>query len=636
MFYIMLFGAIWGMVRLYKKVKIIKSKLTTALLTTLYQLPVVFWLYLGICIYRTDGVNLSEPNNLIIGLSMVTILFLVAYTTKRINKYSAVIYWLVPLSIGVMMVFEKSWIAQIVLFLSYIIFMIYPFKSKEIKFEVWLDDSEDFYGNNRYTNSDDDLEYLVDDFDSNYEAIDCIEKRIDIVMRKMSIEAASIQDLQSMDIPENVSYFIKVNDNEKIHFKTWEYIQNNAKRIFDDKKNIHNINDFSDLLKRGNLSDDDRVVPNWMKIKNRQFDDVDFSNNSVDEIIKLTSDEFNEFVTSTDSGLLFTYLSTLSDKQMQIFYKYSDDIVKLSPEMENDGQSAKKQIQNAMSRIQIDEITDEQRARATLEIPLMINYAKFLYHKLMDWIEFSEKDYFNYQHDDYRKYEGHLVKIIWDRMDNIPDHFEQVLDHFKDFYDSSNDEHKQFAQHLAKRFGHLITTLNLLVQMTQNRKDTSLNWFMDNFMLDEKRLDGFELYKNDRLVFNLMNTYMGICEKSDDSYLASLISTVETLFEYYPVNREACEYAMVEMMKSVAMKKVNVKNTNRFIAFFEELPRFYEVLSYDKIYELKELISHTLSNHKPQDNEIFDNDEVKNKMILLNYLIDMEDLYYESGKDKDR
>ncbi len=610
-----------------------KSKFKTALITTIFQLPVVFWLYLGICIYRTGGANITEPSNLIIGFIMVAVLFLVAYTTQRINKYIGSMYWLVPLSIVVMMIFEKSWIAQIILFLTYIVFMIYPFKSKQIKFEVWLDDSEDFMGKNRYVDNDDDLEYFVEAFDSNYEDIDFIEKRIDKVMYKMKKDANNIDELKSMDIPENVSYFIKVDDKEKIHFQTWRYIQNNAKRIFEGDDKVNNMNDFNDLLKRGNLPDDDRVVPNWLKIKNRQFNDVDFSNNNVDEIIKLTSDEFNEFITCTDSGLLFTYLSTLSHEQMQIFYKYNDDVVKLSPQMENNGQSAKEQMQNAMEKVEINEITDEQRARATLEIPLMINYAKFLYHKLMDWIEFAEKGYFDYEHNDYRKYEGHLVKIIWDRMDNIPDHFEQVLNHFKDFYDESNEEHKEFAQHLAKRFGHLITTLNLMVQMTQDRKDTSLNWFMDNFMLEEKRLDGFELYKNDRLVFNLMNTYMGICEQNDDSYLASLISTTEILWEWYPVNHEACEYAMVEMMKSVAMKKVNVKNANRFIEFFEELPRFYEVLSFNKIYELKELISHTLSNYKPQDNEIFDKDGVKNKMILLNYLINMEDLYYKSGKD---
>lgn len=396
---------------------------------------------------------------------------------------------------------------------------------------------------------------------------------------------------------------------------------------------------FTDMLKRGALPDDDRVVPNWLKIKNRQFDDVDFSHNTVDDMVALSSDEFNEFVSSTDSGLLFTYLSTLSDEQMKIFYQYNDDVVKLSSEMENDGQSAKEQIQNAMSRLEVNEITDEQRARATLEIPLKINFAKNIYHKIISFMKYIEQDYYNYKADDaFKMYEGHLSKIIWDRMDNIPDHLEQVLDHFQGFYDDEDKEHKKFFKHLSERFGLLIATLDRLVYMTQNRI-TSLNWFTAKMVeyefapAAEISVSKSKTLITDKKLINFHTlTFLGIVDENEDNYLENLINVTNTLFECYPVNREACEYVMVEMMKSVAIKKVNVENANAFIEFFGELPRFYEVLDYDKIYALKELINHTLANHKPQDNEIFDNSEVKNKIILMNYLIDTEDLYYESGR----
>jgi len=55
----------------------------------------------------------------------------------------------------------------------------------------------------------------------------------------------------------------------------------------------------------------------------------------------------------------------------------------------------------------------------------------------------------------------------------------------------------------------------------------------------------------------------------------------------------------------------------------------------EKIIALKSLINHTLANHKPQDNKVFEQEGVKNKLILLNYLLDMEDLYYESGKQSE-
>ena len=61
------------------------------------------------------------------------------------------------------------------------------------------------------------------------------------------------------------------------------------------------IKSFKDLLKRGNLPDDHRIVPNWLKIKNKQFDDVDFSKNSVDEILKLSSDEFNQLISNSET-----------------------------------------------------------------------------------------------------------------------------------------------------------------------------------------------------------------------------------------------------------------------------------------------------------------------------------------------
>ena len=58
----------------------------------------------------------------------------------------------------------------------------------------------------------------------------------------------------------------------------------------------------------------------------------------------------------------------------------------------------------------------------------------------------------------------------------------------------------------------------------------------------------------------------------------------------------------------------------------KKLPRLYDNLSYFKIIELKEMINVILANDKPQDNKIFDENGVKSKMILLNYLLDMEDV----------
>jgi len=392
---------------------------------------------------------------------------------------------------------------------------------------------------------------------------------------------------------------------------------------------------FTDLFKRGNLPDDTRTVPNWLRIKNAQFDGVDVSKNRVDEIVKLTSDEFNELVSSSDNGLLFTYLATLSKKELERFYDYNNRVVKLAEGAEI---SSREQFENAMAGVNMSQMTKEQRARATLEMPLMISFAKNIYHRITDFMEYARADYFDFENETFRMYEGHLSKIMWDEMKYIPDHFEQVIDHFQGFYDESNEEHKAFFAHLCQRFGLLIATLNRLVVMTENR-ECSLNWFtgkMVEYALvgdAQISLSQSKTLTTDKKLINFLTlTFAGICDESDDNYLSNLIHVVETLFEWYPVNRVACEYVMVEMMKSVAIKKVNVENANAFLSFFEELPRFYEVLSFEKIMELKELVNQTLSTYKPQDNEIFESKEVKNKLILLNYFIDMEDLYYDAGK----
>ena len=121
--------------------------------------------------------------------------------------------------------------------------------------------------------------------------------------------------------------------------------------------------------------------------------------------------------------------------------------------------------------------------------------------------------------------------------------------------------------------------------------------------------------------------FVSICAKNDDTYMQSIINVTKTYFEWYPANDKACENVMVEMMKSFATKEVNVENANAFLEFFEELPNLYKKLSFEKVMELKNLINTALADSKPQDNKIFEKEGVKNKLILLSYLLDMEDLF---------
>ena len=393
------------------------------------------------------------------------------------------------------------------------------------------------------------------------------------------------------------------------------------------------IKSFKDLLKRGNLPDDHRIVPNWLKIKNKQFDDVDFSKNSVDEILKLSSDEFNQLVSSSETLFLLVYLSTLSEKELEKFYNYTKKIV-LKNESKNFETPANEVFIEAMNSLNIDEITNEQKIRATLEMPMMINFSKNIFHTHNNFTKIIRDNYYDFNHEYFMQYEGYLTKILWGEMKYIPDYYEQVIEQFKDFYDEKNDEHKEFFTHLSKKFGVLIGTLSWFIAKTENR-GSSLSWFTQKsieygLMKEEVQISvsqSLTLEPNQKLINFTILTFTAICQENDDNYLSNLIHCVDTLFEYYPVNDKACEYALQEMIKSIALKEVNVENANRFLEFFEKLPRFYEVLSYEKIMDLKEIILSLLEEYKPLDNKIFEQKDVKNKLILLNYKVDMEDLY---------
>lgn len=377
-------------------------------------------------------------------------------------------------------------------------------------------------------------------------------------------------------------------------------------------------------------------LPNWLKLKNRELTDVDFSNNRVDEIIALSSDEFNKFVSllgNDNIAMLLIYLKTLDDIELAEFFLYLENVVKLDESVE--ASSAKEQFEHMLKNGLAEELSDEVKAGATLEIPLFINYAKTMYHQALEFKEFIRAKYYPYKEDDATmQFEGYLFKVLYsEEMKYIPDYFNQILVQFRDHYDETDSEHQKIALHLARRFGLLVNSLHV-IQKYQEEPYDGLEWFLATFVEEIKKVDGYEILSDDILLFYTMNTFASIIQEDDQSYISSIIELVKELMKFYPYLSESFLYALQELMKSVALKEMSVDNANRFLEIFEELPKVYSKLSYSKIMELKEMINVILANDKPQDNSIFDEDGVKSKIILLNYLIDMEDLYYESGKEK--
>jgi len=116
------------------------EKLQRAFFTTLLQFPVILWLFLGISIYRLNDLIFSDIWNMILLSFMVYLTFFVAYNIKKYNNHRFKIYLLIPLSFVVMMLVEKSWISQLGLFFTYMIFMTYLLR--ETRFEVFYKNLE--------------------------------------------------------------------------------------------------------------------------------------------------------------------------------------------------------------------------------------------------------------------------------------------------------------------------------------------------------------------------------------------------------------------------------------------------------------------------------------------------------------
>ena len=374
-------------------------------------------------------------------------------------------------------------------------------------------------------------------------------------------------------------------------------------------------------------NDKTQSFPVWLKIKREEFDDVNISNNSVDEIIALSSDEFNELISllgDNDIGMLITYLKTLDKIELAEFFLYLED-VKLKENVK--APSAKEQFMKSLESIDADAISDKNKKRATLELPLFINYAKTMYHQALKLKELLDTKYYPYQEGDAAiQFEGYLfITLYSEPMKFVPDYFNQILVQFRDYYDEHNKEHQKIALHLARRFGLLVNSLHV-IQKYQDEPYDGLEWFLSTFVEEIKKVDGEVVLEDDAVLFWTMNVFASIIKEDDNSYIASMIELTKELMQFYPYLSESFLYAFQELMKSVTLKEISVENANKFLEIFEELPKLYDKLSYTKIMELKEMIDTVLANEKPQNNKVFEQEGVKSKMILLNYLLDAEDL----------
>ena len=253
----------------------------------------------------------------------------------------------------------------------------------------------------------------------------------------------------------------------------------------------------------------------------------------------------------------------------------------------------------------------------------------------LDTIQIAYEMYrtYDYQKDigDYRlvlQAERALSNAIWDDITKLPETFESVVAMFKEYSNENDMKQNGVFEHIAKRFGYLIFALDKFEQLTSDKEDTALHWFVKEaikkdiidtkFHIDIEKTN--KLRSDKKLIDFLTLMYVALCAKDDDVYLEALINIVNTMWEWYAVVTEPTNIVIVHMMLTVATCEVNKKNANAFLEFFEQIPNIYKDLNYYQIMQLKKMIKKILLEHKPQDNKIFDDDSVKDKQVLLNFM----------------
>jgi len=384
------------------------------------------------------------------------------------------------------------------------------------------------------------------------------------------------------------------------------------------------------LLEREHLKDIEVIenfketpLPDWFLIKYKNFDKVEKNKTALiqyalSQLSTLTKEEFEELMREKDNVLsLMIFLTLLSDKDINYFFEYIQglEIEKLENVLKNDLEIMKQK-----------EVSDEMISRVILEIPLIVNGAKYSYTKKQELQKHLQNYYYSYE-DDLVIFEASLMYAIYQNtLDNLPDSFEEILSEFSKIY--NKNKHYEIGLHLIKKFGLLANSL-YVIQKGLNDKTDGLSWFLETFKnelenIDDKDID--TIINKDVLIIYIMNIYASIITEDSISYISSLLYATKELFKYYPINDESCIYILGELCKSIPKKEINEEIANEFIEFFEELPKLYDNLNYIKLTQLKENINYFLVNYDPLANEVFEKDNVKNKKIVLDFLVDMEDI----------
>jgi len=346
-------------------------------------------------------------------------------------------------------------------------------------------------------------------------------------------------------------------------------------------------------------------IPNWLKLKNEDYEFVEIDCNKIDDMLSFDKEEFKEFIDMVDDEKLIIYLTLFNTTQREEFFELLDDL-----EYKSLSIGIKERLEN------IEDISIDLQKMVTLEMDMEIEYIKYKFYQknefdkyLLPFIYKSDEELVAFQ-------KKLFISIYSQPFIYLPNYFNQLLTKFKYIY---KDEYEEVANHLAKYFGNLILSF-YTIQKYNDKDFNGLKWFIEKFSkhisIDNKDT------KN--VLYNMNNIFKGIILKNKELYIVSMIHIMPYLSKWYPLYSENFLFIIEELLKSVALNKISINSANSLLELFEKLPILYKHLNFKMVMELKNKINYCIKNYKPLDNEVFLEDGVKAKRILLNYLVDNE------------
>jgi hypothetical protein len=370
------------------------------------------------------------------------------------------------------------------------------------------------------------------------------------------------------------------------------------------------------LNARGVDSEDERDFPVWLQIHLEHPRTVPSPHEIIENIIALETGEkvalFNEIA---DDTVLFRALAMAK----------SDEIEKLGRSLAEISTQAAERVMEMIEKSQIQQESDtKEDLIVLLKASLYPVEAKSYYlQKIQLELDTLAS---NFESEDKKLTEiemqineAFLYKVDTTALFALVSHIETLHQqgHIPD----------AFCRHIAKKFRYL-RYITFVVE-GEEETQSSTDWLFEHFWVAENRVEEVPPAFIEILVGMTEKLLQAKVNQDKQVYFETLLALTRfTLLGFYPVLRDQALENLYGLMSFMAeFDAASQEEADAFLELFEEIPKLYETLSFESLIKIKYIIIDRLKNTTLKEHLAFSLGGKKSKMILLNYLVDMEDLW---------